>query len=60
MSTSLLHHALNIFGYHHRTTEYLGRESIFILQEQAVGQKTMKGTFNALPGAYTTPRGART
>ena len=33
MSTSLLYHALNIVGYRHRKTEYLGREIIFTVEQ---------------------------
>ncbi len=33
MSTSLLYHALNIVGYHHRKTEYVGREIRFTIEQ---------------------------
>ena len=33
MSTSLLYHALNIIGYHHRKTEYVGREIRFTIEQ---------------------------
>jgi len=35
MSTSLLYHALNIVGYHHRKTEYVGREIRFTVEQDA-------------------------
>jgi transposase len=33
MSTSVLYHALNILGYRHRRTEFVGREIIFTLKQ---------------------------
>lgn len=33
MSTSLLYHAMNIVGYHHRKTEYEGREIRFTVEQ---------------------------
>ena len=33
MSTSLLYHALNIVGYHHRKTEYVGQEIRFTVEQ---------------------------
>lgn len=33
MSTSLLYHALNIVGYRYRSTEYVGREIIFTIEQ---------------------------
>jgi transposase len=33
MSTSLLYHALNIVGYHHRKTEYAGNEIRFTVEQ---------------------------
>lgn len=33
MSTSLLYHALNIVGYHHQRTEFVGREIIFTVEQ---------------------------
>ncbi len=33
MSTSLLYHALNIVGYRYRSTEYVGKEIIFTIEQ---------------------------
>ena len=35
MSTSLLYHALNIVGYRYRSTEYVGKEIIFTIEQDA-------------------------
>ena len=35
MSMSLLYHAFNIMGHRFRSTEYVGREIIFIIEQDA-------------------------
>lgn len=33
MSTSLLYHALNIVGYRYRSTEHVGKEIVFTIEQ---------------------------